>query len=124
MKAKELPPLSFINQVLRLDESSGLLYWKVNRPRGVKAGDLASRTESGKRYHITCLLGQTYPSHRIIYAIATGESPNVDLEIDHINRDRHDNRPENLRLVTRQENLANVHKRMSRAWQEWIESYI
>ena len=53
--------------------------------------------------------GKTYFCHRIIYKAFHPEwdlhSP---LEIDHINRDRKDNRIENLRLVTHQQNLFNT----------------
>jgi hypothetical protein len=36
-----------------------------------------------------------------------GEDPPVGLEIDHINRNKVDNRISNLRVVTRKENMAN-----------------
>jgi hypothetical protein len=37
-----------------------------------------------------------------------GEDPPIGLDIDHINRDKTDNRISNLRVVTRKENIANT----------------
>ena len=55
-----------------------------------------------------------YKVHRVAYYLHYGEDPG-DLDIDHINRDKTDNRIVNLRLVTRQQNNQNssglgVHK--------------
>ena len=47
-----------------------------------------------------------YYSHRLIWRYVTGEDPG-ELIIDHINRDGLDNRFENLRIVTRSENVRN-----------------
>lgn len=48
---------------------------------------------------------KTYPAHRLAWLHVHGEWPEGD--IDHINRDRSDNRLENLRAVNRSENLHN-----------------
>jgi len=53
--------------------------------------------------------------HRIVYATFNGEIPyyNEDgkqLDIDHINNNRHDNSLSNLRLVTHEENCKNKKK--------------
>ena len=55
--------------------------------------------------------------HRIVYAAFNGEIPyyNEDgkqLDIDHINNDKHDNRLSNLRLVTHEENCKNKKKKL------------
>ena len=44
--------------------------------------------------------------HRLVWIDANGPIPKG-LMIDHINRDKHDNRLENLRLVTRSQNAQN-----------------
>jgi len=49
--------------------------------------------------------GKTYSAHRIIWLICNGKYP--DGEIDHINRNKTDNRIENLRDVTRAINELN-----------------
>ena len=45
--------------------------------------------------------------HRLVYESFKGEIPEG-LEIDHFNRDKHNNNPDNLRLVTRAENVINT----------------
>ena len=45
--------------------------------------------------------------HRLVYEAFKGEVPE-DLEIDHIDRNKHNNNPDNLRLVTRAENMNNI----------------
>lgn len=45
-----------------------------------------------------------YLAHRVAYFLMTGEQP---IEVDHINRDRADNRWCNLRNVTSQQNKLN-----------------
>ena len=49
---------------------------------------------------------KNYYVHRLVAEAWHGECPEG-LEVDHINRVRDDNRPENLRYVTRAENNAN-----------------
>jgi hypothetical protein len=44
-------------------------------------------------------------AHRVAVAIVSGEWP--DGEVDHVNRDKTDNRIANLRVVTHRENAAN-----------------
>lgn len=44
--------------------------------------------------------------HRLVYEAFKGEIPE-DLEIDHFDRNKHNNNPDNLRVVTRAENLDN-----------------
>jgi hypothetical protein len=50
--------------------------------------------------------GQLWQAHRLIWKLVTGKDPG-EHEIDHINRDRIDNRWNNLRLVDRYEQMAN-----------------
>jgi hypothetical protein len=47
--------------------------------------------------------------HRIV-AIAFIPNPNKKPEVDHINRDRTDNRVENLQWSTKRENMLNTHR--------------
>lgn len=60
----------------------------------------------GKEYKQCSYKNKTYQLHRLIYEYHHEEIPN-EFFIDHINRDRFDNRIENLRLVTKQENSWN-----------------
>jgi hypothetical protein len=47
--------------------------------------------------------------HRIVYCLANGVL-SEDLEIDHIDCDKLNNHPSNLRLVSRSHNMANIKK--------------
>ena len=50
--------------------------------------------------------GQSYYTHRLLWFLTKNEQP--PKEIDHINNDRLDNRIENLRGVTRNQNQHNT----------------
>lgn len=54
-------------------------------------------------YVLTNVRGRTERAHRVVWEVAYGPIPEG-FEIDHINRIRHDNRLENLRLVTLAQN--------------------
>lgn len=51
--------------------------------------------------------GRQTSVHQLVAAAWHGPCP-VDMEVDHINGVRDDNRPENLRYLTRQENMARI----------------
>lgn len=63
-------------------------------------------------YLILKIKGKQYKAHRIVYLLCTGKFPNG--ELDHINRVRDDNRIENLRIVTRKENIANTTRKINK----------
>jgi hypothetical protein len=90
-----------LQQAFRYEPETGSLFWiGVNkRMVGKKAGCPTDR------YRKVCVDGVRIPEHRAIWALAYGTWP--EKEIDHINRDGHDNRLVNLRLATRSENCAN-----------------
>lgn len=46
-------------------------------------------------------------SHRFVVAVTLGKWPPRDFDVDHINHDPSDNRPSNLRVVTRRDNAGN-----------------
>lgn len=91
---------------LQYDEtSSTFLRWKVDSIKNVKAGDEAG-SKNSQDYLIVSLKGKTYQSHRII-AILHGLDVNGKL-IDHIDRDRSNNKISNLRSVTPLQNSRNI----------------
>jgi hypothetical protein len=84
----------------------GALYWKETRGKGggtCYAGDAA--TYLGKMgYNVLSWKRTKYKASRVIWAMHHGDT---DLVIDHINRDKADDRIENLRAVTQEANQFN-----------------
>jgi len=62
--------------------------------------------ENHRGYYRITLLGKRYKSHRVAWAMHTGEWP-AD-QVDHINGDKVDNRIENLREATQTDNSRNM----------------
>ena len=78
---------------------------KVSRnPKAPKDKIAGSKHHSG--YLQVKVDGKYHMVHRIIWGLFNDKIPD-NMEIDHINHIRDDNRLENLRLVTRQENRRN-----------------
>lgn len=107
----KLPTLEVISEFFRYDESSpSCLVWNKSNNSKKKnklkvPGDTAGYlTERG--YYRVQFNGNDISVHRIVYYLKTGTDPGR-LLIDHINGVRSDNRIENLRLVTKQENSLN-----------------
>jgi hypothetical protein len=99
-KPKALPPIEELHRLFELRD--GFLYRRTSQG-GVKPGTVAGSVIQ-RGGHISVSIGdRRYLAHRIIWALATGEDP-APYQIDHINGDRTDNRIENLRKVTHQQN--------------------
>lgn len=95
-----------LRDLLRYDEQTGLFYRKrlVRNGGGQKVGDEAGFINRHIGYVMINVDGRQYYAHRLAFLYMNGEVPS---EVDHINRDRADNRWSNLRACTRTENLAN-----------------
>ena len=70
------------------------------------AGKPAFNVKNGAGYLSGSFMGNKYLAHRVVWLMTHKEWP--DGDIDHINGDKTDNRPENLRLVTKSQNLRNM----------------
>lgn len=99
--------VALIRQSLDYDEASGELYWKANHPTPGKPRRLAGGM-TGNGYRRLGLAGRHLLVHRVVWAHVRGYFP--DLDIDHINGIRTDNRLENLRLATKKLNNENKTK--------------
>lgn len=84
--------------------ASGLV-WKVDRPAGVRAGDMAG-TRGGAGYYQVSVLGKRYSAHRIIWELHNEAIPDG-MQVDHIDRDFTNNVIANLRLATVNQNQSN-----------------
>lgn len=94
------------NELLDYLEYKGSeLIWKKSPARSVKVGDkVGSFNKHG--YREFSLKGSRYYCHRVVWFLNTGTFP--DLEIDHIDGDKSNNLFENLREVSREENMRNT----------------
>ena len=90
------------------DDVTGDLRWKKSPSIGVSAGGVAG-TLHPSGYVMVKLFGRQYGAHRIAWAITHGLLP--DGHIDHINRNRRDNRICNLRVTDHQGNSQNRNRR-------------
>ena len=84
----------------------GKLYRIKTTSNRVKIGDLAGGPLADGRWVIN-FYGKNYYNHRVIYELHFGEIP-VGFVIDHIDGCNTNNRIENLRLATPQENMSNM----------------
>lgn len=111
------PPVAYLRECLRLDKRTGKLFW-LNRPlRHFKTRDAwrsfntrFSGCEAGSLdahgYRQLTLTGQVIKGHQAVFALMHGEWPT--RELDHWNRNRADNRPNNLKLAGRSEQSQNA----------------
>lgn len=93
---------------LNYSQETGKLTWKRRIQcfgGGRNPGDEAGSIKDG--YVQISLFGKCYRAHHIIWLLMTGEWPQRSHDIDHINRNRADNRWSNLRLATRAQNNLN-----------------
>lgn len=85
------------------DYQDGVLYWKNPTHKTVKPGTKAGCL-NGQGYIQVGIQGFFVKAHRIIFVWHHGYEPK---EIDHLDRNRRNNRIENLRECTRSENMKN-----------------
>lgn len=88
------------------NHKTGILTWKVRAANCVKIGEEAGFKHGMEGYRCVCVNRKCYQVHRLCWEIENGDIPEG-MEIDHINGVRDDNRIDNLRLVTKKENLKN-----------------
>lgn len=95
-----------LRELLEYNPATGNFYWKTdlgchNKYEGLKAG--------GVNYHgyvRVAIDGVSYRANRLAWLYMTGDWPSQ--LIDHVNRNKADDRWENLRLATRSQNRRNA----------------
>lgn len=99
-----LPSLERLCQILELNHATGDLIHK--KKCGTVEGSIAGNI-TAQGYVRVKIDGRLYLAHRIVFYMATSINPNG-LEIDHIDGDKRNNVPSNLRMATRDQNRQNV----------------
>lgn len=94
-----------LKDVLGYDPYTGIFTWQIRTGRRSHIGDIAGGIDKSTGYWRINIDKKKYHAHRLVWLYMTGAFPNN--EIDHINRNRNDNRFVNLRDVTRSENAQN-----------------
>lgn len=89
---------------LDYNPETGVFIWKLNRNQNVRAGDIAGRVDEFG-YRIIYVLGKKYRAGRLAWFWVTGEMPKQ--QIDHIDRNRSNDKFSNLREVDPRENVIN-----------------
>ena len=101
-----LPAQELLTERYCYDASSGSLTWRIKSPNGRRRpGDPVGHFKSDGRLTVK-ISGTWYLGHRLIWRMVTGEDPG-DLEIDHKDRNPRNNRFDNLRLATHNQNSFN-----------------
>lgn len=112
-----LPTPEQLRELLRYEPNTGKLFWK-ERPLSMfstgrhcnvwnaRYRDKEAFTATDEGYKQGTIFYKRYKAHRVAWAIHYGEWPNG--QIDHVNRNRSDNRIVNMRIATNAQNQWNV----------------
>jgi HNH endonuclease len=100
--APSLPSLERVRELFAYDPGTGVVTWRVSRP-GTASGTVAGTLSHG--YLQVQIDWKFLKLHRVIWLMQTGNWPVH--HIDHINRNRSDNRWCNLREATPLQNSRN-----------------
>ena len=106
-KPRNVVPPSDIRDFLTYDPETGIFLRKKLPGRGGLHRDPKVGSIESNGYHSITHMGVRYRSHRLAWWFVYGEMPPTNLDIDHVNGHRQDNRIANLRLATRSQNNVN-----------------
>jgi hypothetical protein len=119
--------ISYLRDRLEFDPTKGEFRWRSSRYKG-RVG-MRAEVKSRDGYLSITLNRYPIPAHRIAWVFEHGEWPTGG--IDHINGDRIDNRPKNLRVVSqlmnaqnrRLHNPASTSKMLGASWKAKIQRW-
>ncbi len=96
--------LEQVREFLEYDPVSGLFKWRKRTSNRISVGDVAG-VKAGNGYIYIALHDRRLLAHRVAWFYVTGKWP--EEQLDHINRDRADNRLVNLRPASQSQNSCN-----------------
>lgn len=91
-----------LKEVLQYDPETGYLLWRISKQKVVKGKRAGSVRKDG--YINIRIEGGQYLAHKLVWLYFKGYLPKM---IDHIDRDRANNRIDNLREATVSDNMHN-----------------
>ena len=121
MKPKTLPSFELVRSIFDYNPLTGALTWKDRTqdqfPTDGKhkalnqqfTGKEAGHVSASTGYRMVSVNNQDYLAHRIIWLWQTGVEPD---KVDHRDRNKANNKWDNLRLVTNSQNVCNSPKRL------------
>jgi len=101
---RKLPERSRLKELFIYEPEAGELYWRQRHNSQIKLDKPAGWARQNG-YHEVKIDNRTYKRHRIVWCLFNGDPG--ELEIDHVNGKKGDDRIENLRLATRTQNQYN-----------------
>ena len=102
----QLPSQEELLKRYAYDPFTGNVYHRVRVSNAMRKNTIVSNVDVAG-YLRTKIKGKAYKLHRIIWKLVYNEEPNI---IDHINRNKSDNRIVNLRSVDTRTNIWNMQK--------------
>ena len=107
---KPMPPYDELSRHLKYDPFTGVGTWIVSLG-AAKAGRRAGSLNTARGYLDIRYKGKDYRSHRLFWFLQTGHDPGT-LTIDHIDRNKLNNKFCNLRLASLSQQEYNKFKRL------------
>lgn len=104
-QSDEFPALTQdeLKRVIEYNPDTGEFYWRVKASKNIAVGSLAGSVNAQNYWQIR-LYGKVWLGHRLAWVYVFGRWPS---QIDHIDRDRRNNRISNLREVSGTDNQLN-----------------
>ena len=97
--------MALLKETLSYDQETGLFTRLKRTSNCIKANVIACRLNNQNNYRQVDFMGETYQAHRLAWFYVYGVFPSG--QIDHINRNKSDNRLVNLRDCSISENKQN-----------------
>ena len=106
-QCKPLPTPEELWDLFALNPLTGELFWRTNPSRSCRPDGLAGSTSHISGYVRLSIKKQVYFAHRVVRAWVDGKDPG-DTDLDHVDRNKQNNQPWNIRACTYSQNQVNV----------------